>query len=40
MNEILQFNGDATNRLLDMYRTQDVQNQRREFLEFVRARPR
>jgi arsenite methyltransferase len=39
MNEILQFNGDATNRLLEMYRTADAQSLRREFLQFVRSVP-
>jgi arsenite methyltransferase len=39
MNQILQYNDDATNKLLDMYRTPDVQTQRQEFLQFVRCAP-
>jgi arsenite methyltransferase len=39
MNEILQYNDDATNKLLAMYRTPDIQNQYREFLKFVRSSP-
>ena len=39
MNEILQYNDDASNKLLDAYRTPDVQTQRREFLQFVRSGP-
>jgi len=36
MNEILQYNDEASNKLLEMYRTPDVQTQRREFLQYVR----
>jgi ubiquinone/menaquinone biosynthesis C-methylase UbiE len=39
MIEILQYNDDASNKLLDMYRTPDVQAQRREFLQFVKSDP-
>jgi ubiquinone/menaquinone biosynthesis C-methylase UbiE len=39
MNETLQYNDDATNKLLEMYHTPDIQNQYREFLQFVRLSP-
>ncbi|MDR3577604.1 MAG: methyltransferase domain-containing protein [Anaerolineaceae bacterium] len=39
MSEILQYNNAAANKLLEMYRTPDVQSQRREFLQFVRSAP-
>jgi arsenite methyltransferase len=39
MTEILQYNDDAVNKLLDMYRTPDIQTQYREFLQYVRMSP-
>jgi arsenite methyltransferase len=39
MNEILQYNEDASNKLLDMYRTPDIQNLRLEFMKFVKVGP-
>jgi hypothetical protein len=39
MNEILQYNDDATNKLLEMYRTPDIQTQYREFLKYMKSDP-
>ena len=39
MNEILQYNDEASSKLLEMYRTPDIQNQYREFLQFLRSAP-
>jgi len=39
MNEILQFNDEASIKLLDMYRTPDIKTQRQEFLQFVKSGP-
>jgi arsenite methyltransferase len=35
MNEILHYDDDASNKLLEAYRTPDIQTQRHEFLKFV-----
>jgi ubiquinone/menaquinone biosynthesis C-methylase UbiE len=37
MNKILQYDDDASNKLLEMYRTPDIQVQRQKILRFIRV---